>query len=109
MLALNPGKATGVKVTPKDQVTAVSGFKSGLPSITSPHWPETHCGMALGVFPVPYCAAVTPVFAHSFCDAVGKPAHGSVVKTSSCPYDPCKYSSIRFGARTARSKEKRSR
>ena len=55
MLAVNPRKALGVKVNPKDQVLATSGTSWLFPSITSPHWPETHWGIK------PYCPGLTPV------------------------------------------------
>src|SRR5271170_774913 len=111
MLALNAGNAVGVKVNPNDQVLATSGLNWVFPSITSPHWPDTHWVMLLT--PVAgltaYCAGVTPVCAHCASVADGMPAHGSAPTTVSCPYEGATNSSIKLGARTARSKEKRIR
>src|ERR1700730_5743987 len=104
MLAVNPRNSVGVNVNPKDQVLATSGTSWLFPSITWPHWPETHCGMK------PYCPGFTPVCAQSAGDAEGvAPAQGSAPTTFSCPYEGATNNSIRFGARTARSNEKRKR
>src|ERR1700688_661343 len=109
MLALNPGHSTGVTVNPNDQVLATSGVSFEFPSITWPHWPDTHCVMLLACTPSPYSAAVTPVRSHWVSDNVGIPAHGSLPNTFSCPNEGARNSSIKFGARTARSKENRRR
>src|ERR1700674_2593663 len=104
MLAVSPRNSDGVNVNPKDHGLATSGLSWLFPSITWPHWPETHWGIK------PYCALVTPVCAHAICDAVGvAPAQGSAPTTFSCPYEGATNNSIRLGARTARSKEKRKR
>src|SRR5271166_3182169 len=111
MLELKPGRSTGVKVRPNDHVLATSGTNWLFPEITWPHCPDTHCVMlftpVLGF--TAYSAGVTPVCSQAVSDAVGTPAHGSAPTTASWPYEGAANSSIRLGARTARSNEIRKR
>src|ERR1700677_4477848 len=124
MLALKFGKSVGAIVSPMDHVVATSGLSADLPSISSLHSPDTHCPMVPVYFVpplvmAPYCAAVTPECAHCASEALGAVyvpvealnigAHGSVATETSPPTEGALYSSTRFGARTARSKEKRMR
>src|SRR6185312_13755793 len=104
MVAVKFFKNVGVKVKPNDSVSALSGASFELPPTSVAHWPDGHCGM----LPLPYSAAVTPVRAHCASVAVGLvPAHGSLPTTVVLVTDCGVNNSMRFGARIARSKEKR--
>src|SRR5580698_5464277 len=94
MVALNDGRNVGVNTSPSVVVSAVSGFKLGLPPSRPLYW---FAGLLMIL---PYSAAVTPEFAQAAAEAEGvEPAHGSDVPSSSTRC--CRYSSWMFGARTA--------
>src|SRR5260221_11396694 len=91
--AENSTFVSGVSTNPIVTVSAVSGFRLGLPPVTTL---TVDCGAML-----PYCAAVTPLRAHCAAESVGvEPAHGSVRLV--CPNTRDVNSSYAFGARTAR-------
>src|ERR1700720_2942983 len=84
--------ANGVNTKPAVTVSAVCGFRFGLPPVT---WLKV---LAVAIFP--YCACVTPLLAQAPRDAVGVlPAQGSVART--CDRLWLRNNSWPFGARTA--------
>src|SRR5262245_50599194 len=98
------GSADGVSVKPKLTVSAVSGIRSVLPPVSTPHCAEGHCGI------LPYWAAVTPVRWHSASVAAGVgPAQGSAENCEVLVTVCGLYSSIRLGARIAWLNEPRKR
>src|SRR5579859_2725996 len=102
MVAVKSCRNVGVKVKPNDSVSALSGARFGLPPASVAHWPAGHWWM------FPYSVAVTPVWEQSASEREGfAPAQGSVLTRLVLVTDCGVNSSMRFGARIARSKEKR--
>src|SRR5260370_37082400 len=80
---------------PNEVVSAVSGFRPGLPPVKPLYWAAVFGRIC------PYCAAVTPVRAHAAAEYVGvAPAHGSVLPSRTTDWGA--NNSTTFGARTAR-------